>query len=163
MKIDERKLNSIFLFLKNSKEFSNIERKFYYKFLFGGCDNKTERFNRLVYSVFNSSSQPNLDQFLDSYLILINSWKKCSGSLLKFIDVNNHVKSYSFFGGVNKAVLNAISAGTATQFSNNAYQGARWYKPLNDSKGIRMKTTDNFLFICLLFLQLGLSKNVRVF
>jgi len=91
MKIDERKLNSIFLFLKNSKEFSNIERKFYYKFLFGGCDNKTERFNRLVYSVFNSSSQPNLDQFLDSYLILINSWKKCSGSLLKFIDVNNHV------------------------------------------------------------------------
>lgn len=63
------------------------------------------------------------------------------------IDVNDHVKSYSFFDGVNKAVLNEISSGNATQFSNNAYQGARWYKPLTDSKGIRMQTTDNFLFI----------------
>jgi hypothetical protein len=63
------------------------------------------------------------------------------------IDVNNQVKSFSVFNGENKVVLNAVSSGTSTQFSNNAYQGARWYKPLTDSKGVRMNTTDNFLFI----------------
>jgi len=63
------------------------------------------------------------------------------------IDVNNQLKSFSNFGGENKVVLNAVSSGTSTQFSNNAYQGARWYKPLTDSKGVRMNTTDNFLFI----------------
>ena len=92
MNIDERKLNSIFLFLKSSKEFSNYERIFYYKFLFGSCDNKTERFNRLVYSVFNSSSQPNLEHFLSSYSILFKSWNESSGSLLKLIGVNEHVE-----------------------------------------------------------------------
>ena len=44
------------------------------------------------------------------------------------IDVNSQVKSFSFSGEINTATLNAVSSGTSTQFSNNAYQGARWYK-----------------------------------
>ena len=63
------------------------------------------------------------------------------------IDVNNQLKSFSVSNGENRVVLNAIPSGNSTQFSNGNYQGARWYKPLTDSKGVRMNTTDNFLFI----------------
>ena len=54
------------------------------------------------------------------------------------IDVNSQLKSFSNFDGVNKVVLNAISSGNETQFSNNAYQGERWYKLLRDSNGVQV-------------------------
>ena len=63
------------------------------------------------------------------------------------IDVNSQVKSFSFSGEVNTATLNAVSSGTSTQFSNNAYQGARWYKLLKDSKGVQVNTDERFIFI----------------
>lgn len=63
------------------------------------------------------------------------------------VDVANQVKSFSHTNGVNTVVLNAISSGPITQFSNSGYNGARWYKLLKDSKGIQLNTTDNFIFI----------------
>ena len=64
-----------------------------------------------------------------------------------FIDVGSQVKTVSFFGGENKAVLNDISAGNETQFSQNAYQGARWYKFLKDEKGVQVNSDERFIFI----------------
>ena len=63
------------------------------------------------------------------------------------IDVGDQIKSFSFFGGENKAVLNDISSGNETQFSQNAYQGARWYKLLKDSKGVQVNSDERFIFI----------------
>ena len=63
------------------------------------------------------------------------------------IDVGSQVKSFSSFAGENKAVLNDISSGNETQFSQNAYQGARWYKFLKDSKGVQVNSDERFIFI----------------
>ena len=63
------------------------------------------------------------------------------------IDVNSQVKSFSHLDGVNKVTLNAISSGNETQFSNNAYQGARWYKLLRDSNGVQVNSGDNFVLL----------------
>jgi len=63
------------------------------------------------------------------------------------IDVNNQLKSFSFSGEVNTVTLNAISSGNSTQFSNNSYQGARWYRLLKDSKGVQVNTDERFIFI----------------
>jgi len=63
------------------------------------------------------------------------------------IDVNSQLKSFSFSGEVNTVTLNAISSGNSTQFSNNSYQGARWYRLLKDSKGVQVNTDERFIFI----------------
>lgn len=63
------------------------------------------------------------------------------------IDVNSQVKSISFSGEINTVTLNAVSSGNSTQFSNNDYQGARWYKLLKDSKGVQVNTDERFIFI----------------
>jgi hypothetical protein len=63
------------------------------------------------------------------------------------IDINSNVKSVAFEDSANKLTLNAISAGTIAQLSNNAYNSARWFKPLVDSKGTQIYTSDQFIFI----------------
>jgi len=64
-----------------------------------------------------------------------------------YIDVNSQIKSNTFSNEVNTATLNAISSGASTQFSNNSYQGARWYKLLKDSKGVQVNTDERFILI----------------
>lgn len=63
------------------------------------------------------------------------------------LDVANHLKSNSVSGEINTATLNAISAGTITQFSNAAYNGARWFKLLKDSSGVQVNAHEAFIFV----------------
>lgn len=63
------------------------------------------------------------------------------------LDITSQLKSLAFEDGANKATMNAISAGTNVQLSNNSYNSLRWFRLLKDSKGTQINTGDRFIFI----------------